>query len=146
MKDKLDFHGASLKFKARSNTLPLNGKLSSWEVNNDGMCLLCKSGCEDLKHFMLSCKSLHAIRDNEFHNLELNLRQADLSYVWNFFNVSDNNTQLCLILGSTCLNVTPMVSKYSYDDALIDKQFDVFCKSYLKRAWSCRTALLNNNS
>ncbi|XP_071959459.1 uncharacterized protein [Antedon mediterranea] len=48
--DKLDFLGASLKFKARSNTLALNLKKSIWEEDNDGTCPIyfkCKQATKD---------------------------------------------------------------------------------------------------
>ena len=143
LKDKLDFYGASLKFKARSNTLPLDNRLSSWVVDNDGTCTLCNNGCEDTKHFMLSCQSLRAIRDNELHKLQINLRQSGFTYVWNFFTLSDNDIKLCLMLGSKCMTFIPMTYNTSHE-VTIDAQFDIFCKSYLKRAWSCRTVLKND--
>ena len=40
----LDFHAASLKFKARSNTLPINGRTYSWNPDKDSVCPLCKEG------------------------------------------------------------------------------------------------------
>ena len=33
--EKLDFYGSSLKFRARSNVLPLDGRLRSWVIGND---------------------------------------------------------------------------------------------------------------
>ena len=67
--DKLDFYGSSLKFRARANVLPLDGRLRSWVIGNDGTCTLCRNGLEDIKHFMLSCDALSLIRDNEMYKL-----------------------------------------------------------------------------
>ena len=50
--DKTDFYGASLKFKIRSNTLPLEKKLSKWTADIDGTCKLCNNGLEDVNHFL----------------------------------------------------------------------------------------------
>ena len=79
--DKLDFYGASLKFKARSNTLPLERKLSSWDPSNNGNCLLCKEGIEDVTHFMLKCKSLDNIRNMEMTNLKNNLCMCGYGFI-----------------------------------------------------------------
>ena len=38
--DKVDFHGASLKFKLRSNTLPLEYKVSKWNKESNGMSIM----------------------------------------------------------------------------------------------------------
>jgi hypothetical protein len=142
LKDKLDFEGASLKFKARSNTLPLDSKVRHWDVDNNGKCTVCNNGYEDLEHFLLSCQSLCEIRDNELCKLQSNLRHLGLSYVWNFYTLSGNDIKLCLMLGSNCNTFSPLELDKSYND-IIDEQFDDFCKSYLKRAWSCRKAIKN---
>ena len=134
--DKLDFYGSSLKFRARANVLPLDGRLRSWVIGNDGTCTLCRNGLEDIKHFMLSCDALSLIRDNEMYKLYCNLKELGLLYIWNLFNSCDDDTKLCMVLGSNYFNVM-----YNLEGVTIDTQFDSFCKSYLKRAWSCRTVL-----
>ena len=57
--DKEDFYGVSLKFKARSNTLHLNSRTSSWAGSQtDGLCnLFNNNASEDIEYFMLSCNT-----------------------------------------------------------------------------------------
>ena len=47
-----DFFAASLKFKARSNTLQLNDRTYPWNNDGNNICPLCKNGIEDLKHML----------------------------------------------------------------------------------------------
>ena len=104
--DKLDFYGASLKFKAHPNTLPLERKLSSWDPSNNGICLLCKEGIEDVTHFMLKCKSFDNIRNMELTNLKNNLCMPGYGFIWNeFFSTSSvTSIKLSFILGSYAMN------------------------------------------
>ena len=139
--DKLDFYGASLKFKARSNTLALDRKLSTWDKSISGICSLCNEGIEDLKHFMLQCKALNDIRTSEMCNLKNALYDAGFSSVWNIFFSSDLGTQLCFILGSNVPQFMSFPPEESHQS--IDSIFDKFCKSFLKKAWTSRASLKN---
>ena len=68
-----DFFAASLKFKAKSNTLQLNDRMYHW--NNDGnniICPLCKNGIEDLKHFMFICKHFNVLEPPNIKVLKIN--------------------------------------------------------------------------
>ena len=52
---KLDFNGAAIKFKARSNTLTLNSRVHSWKADINILCPLCNKETEDHKHFLFLC-------------------------------------------------------------------------------------------
>jgi hypothetical protein len=132
--DKTDFYGASLKFKIRSNTLPLDRKISRWTPDNDGICKLCNNGMEDVKHFLFTCQSLNNIRANEYSNLEnalINLNGID---VWEIFMSSNLDVKYNMALGSTTFCNISNASDFDY-------VFDKFCKSFLKRAWKRRSEL-----
>ena len=49
---KVDFFGAALKFKARSNTLALNARIRSWKPIVDISCPLYNNDVNDLIHFL----------------------------------------------------------------------------------------------
>jgi hypothetical protein len=127
--DNLDFYGVSLKFKARSNTLPLNGRVHSWNEGMDDKCPLCNNGKEDLRHFFTCCK-LNNIRSNEYMQLECKLLGQNLEIFCHLFIAGD----LDLMLG------TP------WDQDELGNCFDLFCKSYLKRAWSLRSSILKESN
>ena len=132
---KLDFYGAALKFKARSNTLALNGRAHSWKPNIDINCPLCSNGIEDLRHFFFLCTALNDIRVDMFRKLEDDLMRNGLEQFWSLFISSNVDVKLCLILGLS-------------DDALLFcdpllQIFDIYCKFYLKRAWHARSTILN---
>ena len=95
--DKEDFYGVSLKFKAKSNTLNLNSRTSSWAGSQtDGLCNLCNNNAsEDIEHFMLSCNATDDLRTDEFHKLEQRLIERGLHAAWNLFNTGENDIKLC---------------------------------------------------
>jgi hypothetical protein len=69
--DKLNFHGSNLKFKARTNSLDLEGRKRSWSDNNTGLCKICDINEEEsIDHFLFKCISLNYIRNDHFKRLE----------------------------------------------------------------------------
>ena len=125
--DKTDFYGASLKFKIRSNTLPLEKKLSKWTADIDGTCKLCNNGLEDVNHFLFFlCQALNAIRIDEYVKLENDLAMLECSDVWEFFISSDLDVKYSLALGSRS---TTFMNIDMADD--IFYTFDQFCKSHM---------------
>ncbi|XP_071944139.1 uncharacterized protein [Antedon mediterranea] len=140
---KTDFHGAQLKFKARSNTLQLESRLSKWDMNNTGNCMLCKDEPEDLYHFMLNCIVLQEVRISEFECLEQNLNDSGLSDLWNSLQLNNSEVILMIILGGDCSVLIPTMSINMVNKAhdILDK----FCKSYLKKAWAFKQRLTLSN-
>jgi hypothetical protein len=130
-----DFYAASLKFKARSNTLSLNGRTHLWNKNGNSICPLCKNGTEDLKHFLFVCNTLKDIRAAEYLSLEHQLNNNDLNSIWCLFIASDLNIKTCLILG---LSKDYFLNMRSIDIDCMCNIFDSVCKSFLKRAWNLR--------
>ena len=140
----LDFHAASLKFKARSNTLPINGRTYSWNPDKDSVCPLCKEGTEDLRHFLFICRTLRDIRVTEYHKLEYELVTNNLNQIWHWFISSNLNVKLCLMLG-----ISKEIIPENYSDTCWPTDinyilciFDSFCKSFLKKAWNLRADFL----
>jgi len=130
--DNSDFNGVSLKFKARSNTLPLNGRVHTWKAGVDEICPLCNNGKEDLRHFLFSCSALNSVRVDEFSKLESSLFSQDLHALWQIFMAGNEDLKICLMLGDP------------WDQSDRSKCFDIFCKGYLKRAWSLRSSILKD--
>jgi len=135
--DCTDFYDASLKFKLRSNTLPLERRICNWSTeNNDGNCTLCKYGIEDVSHFLFICDALKSVRIDEYKKLEDCLVLNNCYDAWDLFISSDLNVKLCLTLSDmSCIykNMNNAEDIYSI--------FDQFCKSYTKRAWKLRSNL-----
>ena len=142
--DKTDFYGCSLKFKARSNTLPLQYRIRNWSLNNNGKCMLCNDdSVEDLRHFLFSCRPLNEIRVDEYVKLECNLCNNGFSDIWVHFITGNIDLKLYIMLGCPAhLITTSFRTKTDTHDAynILDK----FCKSYLKRAWATRCDILNS--
>ena len=136
--DSTDFNGACLKFKLRSNTLPLDRRISRWTPDNDGTCKLCNKDIEDIRHFLFICDALKEIRIDEFKKLESELMVNNCTYIWEMFISSNLDVKLCLTLGSPSNDLYTNIPEISY------AIFDQFCKSYAKRAWMYRTELRNN--
>ena len=140
--DKTDFYGCSLKFKARSNTLPLAYRKRHWSINTDGKCMLCNDDCvEDLRHFLFSCRRLNEIRVDEYLTLENNLCTNGFGDVWLRFIISNLDTKLYIMLGCPISFTTPL--RNSNDARAASAIIDNFCKSYLKRAWATRSNIVN---
>ena len=135
---KQDFYGAAMKFKARSNTLPLNSRVHKWKPNVNINCPLCNNGIDDLRHFLFLCSSLNHIRTEEFLKLEDRLLRLNLEPFWSLFISGNLTVKVCLMLGLSddILSVN--------DNYPLLSTFDVFCKSYLKRAWTARTSCINS--
>ena len=134
--DKTDFYGASLKFKIRSNTLPLEYKLSKWTPDNDGTCKLCYNGLEDVKHFLFVCHALNSVRNEEYKKLERDLTSIECFDIWELFISSNLDVKYNLVLGSTS---TTFININTADDIFCT--FNQFYKSYAKRAWKLRSEL-----
>lgn len=137
--DKLDFDGSNLKFKARSNTLQLDAKVSIWDANNSGVCSLCNDGIEDIRHFLFICHKLQDVRSDEMRTLERKLCNSGLFFVWNIFILNNIEANLYLMLGGNCTQVMPMLPGNLAD--VVHIIFDEFCKSYLKKAWRVRSSI-----
>lgn len=136
--DKTDFQGASLKFRLRSNTLPLDRRTSNWSPAHDSTCKTCNNGIENVHHFLFTCAALNDIRIEEYIKLERKLISMNYINVWELFMSSNLDVKLNLTLGSVeCVNA----DKPDDDNLIII--FDDFCKSYTKRAWKLRTNLRN---
>jgi hypothetical protein len=138
--DKIDFTGASLKFKARSNTLPLNGRTSSWNEQKSGSCDLCNDDLEDIRHFVFSCPATYHIRVNEFYKLKHKLQECGMFSVWFLFISSNIDTKLYMLLGGDCAQLIPPLESRSAD--IVHALLDAACKSLLKRTWKARNNLL----
>ena len=134
--DKTYFYGASLKFKIKSNTLPLENKLSKWTPDTDGACKLCNNGLGDVKNFLFVCQALNTVRTDEYVKFENNLAGIECSDIWELFISSDLDVKYNLALGSSS---TTFMNKDMAND--IFYTFDQFCKSYTKRAWKLRSDL-----
>ena len=101
--------------------------------NVDIICPLCNNDVDDLRHFLFLCSSLNCIRSDEYHKLQNRLLRQDLQCFWYLFISGNLNVKMSLMLGvSDIINNVPLQSS-----------FDVFCKSYLKRAWTSRTAMID---
>jgi hypothetical protein len=133
----LDFNGATIKFRARSNTLQLNGRVHSWNPDINISCPLCGEDKEDLRHFLFLCSALNSIRCDEFRKLENQLYFHNLESFWTLFISGDLTIKMSLMLG---LSDDSLIKS---DDFNLLPTFDVFCKSCLKRAWTARTAVVN---
>lgn len=130
--DKTDFQGVNLKFRARTNTLQIDNNIRSWAETNDGVCRLCNSGLkEDINHFLFTCKLYNDIRIEEFCKLERELINANCNHAWECFISNSNPVKLYFTLGDI----------YQYDD-VIGRSFDMFSKSYLKKAWTRRNSII----
>ena len=137
--DKTDFYGASLKFKLRSNTLPLDHRIKKWTPGIDGTCTLCNNGSEDVKHFLFLCQKLSKLRSEEYTKLERNLFEINRIDVWELFMGGSTDMKFKLALGSvssTFLNLCNVIDIFDV--------FDRFCKSFAKRAWKLRSELKSN--
>ena len=128
----------SLKFKARSNTLHLNSRTSSWAGSQtDSLCNLCNNNAsENLEHFMLFCNATDDLRVDEFHKHEQRLIERGLHAAWNLFNTGENDIKLFVLLGGDCTNLLPTLSNDQVH--IVHLHFDSSCKSLLKRAWKNR--------
>ena len=132
--DTTDFYGASLKFKIRSNTLPLEHKVSRWTPGNDGICQLCNNGVEDVKHFLFTCQYLNVIRATEYSKLEKTLINLNGMNVWTLFISGNLDLKYKLMLGSS---YSTFCNIRNIDD--LNHVFDTFCKSFAKQAWMARS-------
>ena len=128
--EKTNFYGASLKFKLRSNTLPLDCKTYKWSNDISGFCTLCGNGdIEDVSHFLLNCKALENIRKDELLILKNDLALCDDYDTWTLFISSNTDVKLQLILGGDSV-------------AICDESISIFynfCKRYTIAAWEKRS-------
>jgi hypothetical protein len=136
--DKTDFQGASLKFRLRSNTLPLDRRTSKWSPDHDSTCKTCNNGTENIQHFLFTCAALNNIRIDEYVKLERKLISMNLIDIWELFMSSNLDVKLNLTLGS---DESINVNKCDVENIVII--FDDYCKSYTKRAWKLRADLRN---
>ena len=135
--DQIDFYGASLKFKIRSNTLPLDGKISRWISDNDGTCRLCNNDVEDVKHFLFTCHSLNAIRIEEYCKLEKDLYDVNCIDIWQLFMSGNLDVKYHMSIG----NVNHLCNS-TIEAQMFNNIFDNFCKSFIKRAWKKRAEMI----
>jgi len=137
--DATDFYGSSLKFKIRTNTLPLEFNTKSWFNNNSnsaGLCKLCSNDFETSTHFLFDCKAFNEIRSQELLKLELDLHANDFYSFWQWFHHTRDETEKYFFMMDNLFCV----------DKTLGNIFDKFCKSYIKRAWKRRTDLINNDN
>ena len=87
--DKTDFHGASLKFRLCSNTLPLDRRTRRWCPNHGSTCKTCNNGTENIQHFLFTCTALNDIRTDEYVKLERKLISMNRIDVWELFTSSN---------------------------------------------------------
>ena len=87
------------QFKLRSNTLPLERKLSKWTTESDGICKLCHNGVEDVTHFLFLCNAYETIRIEEFQKLENHLIYDSCEDIWELFISSGLDIKLQLAIG-----------------------------------------------
>jgi hypothetical protein len=123
--DKTDFQGASLKFRLRSNTLPLDRRTSKWSPDHDSTCKTCNNGTENIQHFLFTCAALNNIRIDEYVKLERKLISMNLIDIWELFMSSNLDVKLNLTLGS---DESINVNKCDVENIVII--FDDYCKSY----------------
>ncbi len=130
--DKLNFNGSNLKFKARSNSLDLEGRKKSWSDNNNGLCKLCNlNQVETIDHFMLECRSLDHIRNDHFENLKRELYCKGWDMIWQIFLNGDVNLKHHLLLDN--------IFEDNFDLGCV---LDKCCKSLLSDAWKERNNIL----
>ena len=130
--EKINFNGANLKFKVRSNTLPLDSRLSKWTDEINGCCTICNSGdTEDIIHFLFTCTALTTIRENQLDILRNELLYNDEYNVWESYNNGNLEDKLVYVLGGNSIFLS--------HNALLS--FDSFCKSYLIKSWQKRTEM-----
>lgn len=141
--DKTDFYGACLKFKIRSNTLPLDHRVSKWTPNNDGICKMCNNGFEDVKHFLFICQTLNTIRAEEYSKLENELININGTDIWQIFISGNLDVKYNLMLGGT---LTTFCNRPISNADECYYAFDKFCKSFIKRAWKRRSYLNSTNN
>ena len=125
--DKINFSGCALKFKARTNTLNLEGNKKSWSVVNTGICKMCDSNSiETTDHFIFECSALNHIRDEAYNSLREALLNNNWEVLW------DTDTKQFLLLG------------YIFqEDYSLGNSFDTCCKYYLSHAWKTRANVYN---
>jgi hypothetical protein len=141
----VDFYAASLKFKARSNTLPVNGRTHVWNVDKNSICTLCNHETEDLKHFMFVCNALQNVRVAEYRNLENQLSINNLDYIWQLFISSDIKVKMCFMLGIS-KDYFLDISSFDVDVDCMLNIFDSTCKSFLKKAWTLRNVIIASSN
>jgi len=141
--DKTDFYGASLKFKIRSNTLPLDYRISRWTSDNNGICKLCNNGLEDVKHFLFTCQALNNIRIDEYNTLENDLINLNAINLWELYMSGNLHVKYNLAFGNIP-NTVCNIPISNIED--LYHTFDKFCKSFVKRAWKTRSELKTVNN
>ena len=109
----------------------------------NGVCPLCKSGEEDLPHFLFNCEKLQSIRLVELKKLENSLCSNQLDIFWQIFVSGDPFVKTCLMLGISrdLLSVIPEFDNECDIDLALEI-FDSFCKSFLKSAWLFRSSMV----
>ena len=132
--DKVSFVGVNLKFRARTNTLDLEGKKRSWSDKHTGLCKICEcKTIEDLNHFLFDCSSLKHIRDNCLLLLQNDLESWGLTSYWNLFHDGSNELKRDLLLNDLS-HVFP---------SIVNDIFDFHCKQLLVYCIKERNILLS---
>ena len=133
--DKVNFKGANLKFKARTNTLDLEGKKRSWSETYSGHCNICNiKEIESIDHFLFECEGLSSIRNICFNDLKNDLYTID-NYFWDIFINGSSEFKHHLLLD----NIYDV-----YQNKQICNIFDSHCKEYLVKAMAHRTEVMKN--
>ena len=120
--DKIYFSGCTLKFKARTNTLNLEGNKKSWSVVNTGICKMCDicNSIETTDHFIFECSALNHIRDEAYNSLREALLNNNCEVLWDMFTQGDTDTKRFLLLGDLF-----------QEDYSLGNSVDTCCKYYL---------------
>jgi hypothetical protein len=75
-----DFWASRLKFLARTNYFPFNERLFKINLRESSKCSICDDDMvEDLHHFLFECKTLRAIRQELFGEMETVINKIVLS-------------------------------------------------------------------
>ena len=142
--DKGNFTGVTLKFKARSNSLDLEGRKESWSNLNTGLCKLCNNGSkESVDHFVFECCKFNSIRESIYQNLNNELNMHNLEVFWDMFISGFSNFRHHLFFDDLNIHnkfpLNPNLLESDYQEASII--FDKYCKKYLYIAWMKRIEL-----
>jgi hypothetical protein len=126
--DKTNFKGSNLKFKARSNSLGLEGRKAAWSEANMGLCKICNlNESETVDHFMFICTKLADVRSKYFKELEEELCNTGWEIIWYIFMTGDINIRRHLLLDN--------IFEDNYELGTI---LDKCCKRFLVEAWKTR--------
>lgn len=132
--DSQNFTGCNLKFKARTNTLNLEGRKTVWSKDFNGICKLCNDNTpETIDHFMFECTSLATIRETTYNTMKNIISAKGWDTMWHLFMNGNIEMKRHLMLDN--------IFKDNYE---LGNIFDQGCKQLLMCAWKYRTEIYNN--